>query len=211
MKKEGVLKKVPALANLQIEHLDAIIDSMEYETYDEDDPLIIEQGTKADRLYVIAAGMVSIMASGKEGWPVERERRRELQFFGEESLLGIDNQRYSVSGVATGDDQVQVLKLNIKTNDILTKNAAEVVAAAKAARAKQVGTKFAKKFRQKFLDRKRRRAGDDQANAATANNGGKAEGDRATAAEETATTPPAKGGLDAEGGGGEGTLTEDWG
>ena len=159
MKSEGVLKNVPALASLQVEHLEAIIDSMTYETYDEDNPLIIEQGTKADRFYIIAAGVVSIMASCKEGWPVERERRRELQYFGEECLLGNDNQRYSVSSVATGD--VQVFMLNVKTNDIVTKNSAEVVAAANAARTQKIGNKYGKRFRQNFLQRKRKKAGKD--------------------------------------------------
>ena len=151
IKKEGVLKKVDALASLPDEHLDAIADAMEYYSFDEDNPLIIEQGTVADRLYVIATGTVSIMSSGKEGWPVERERKKELQFFGEECLLDIENQRYSVSAVATGEEEVQVFKLNVKTNDILKKNSSDVVAAARADRAKHIGTKFAKKFRDNSL------------------------------------------------------------
>ena len=61
---------------------------MEYYSFDEDNPLIIEQGTVADRLYVIASGTVSIMSSGKEGWPVERERKKELQFL-EKSVSSI--------------------------------------------------------------------------------------------------------------------------
>ena len=223
IKKEGVLKKVAALASLPDEHLDAIADAMEYYSFDEDNPLIIEQGTVADRLYVIASGTVSIMSSGKEGWPVERERKKELQFFGEECLLDIENQRYSVSAVATGEEEVQVFKLNVKTNDILKKNSADVVAAARADRRKYIGTKFAKKFRDNFLARKRKSAGDDTAVAqkeADKDNEGKkepAQSDGTTSPEDTPVEGGANG-SDPTKEGGENkaeeedkTLVNDWG
>ena len=66
VKREGVLKQIPALHCLGDEHLEAVVDAMEYKIYDEDDSLIIEEGTKADRLYVIVSGVVAIMATSKE-------------------------------------------------------------------------------------------------------------------------------------------------
>ena len=73
--KEGVLKQIPALACLEDEHLDAVVDEMQFKIYDEDDSLIIEEGQRLDRLYVVVSGVVAIMSTSEHGWPVERGKK----------------------------------------------------------------------------------------------------------------------------------------
>ena len=51
-----------------------------------------------------------------------------------------------MSAVATGEEEVQVFKLNVKTNDILKKNSADVVAAARADRANTLARNLRKNF-----------------------------------------------------------------
>ena len=61
---------VSAFTSLTDDHLFSIIDTMTFEEYDDEDSLIIEQGKVADRIYVVLAGEVAIMAAtGEQGWP----------------------------------------------------------------------------------------------------------------------------------------------
>jgi CRP-like cAMP-binding protein len=151
IRKNEVLKtKVSAFASLSDDHLNSIIDTMTFEEHDDDNPLIIEQGKVADRLYVVLAGEVSIMAAtGTEGWPTEKCRIGELEVFGNEALLMIDNLRYSISGVAC--DDVQLLCLTIANNPMFGDKAQEIVEASRKQRAaditKRVGKQLAMKFR----------------------------------------------------------------
>ena len=141
---------VAAFASLSEEHLHAIIDTMTFEEYDDDDPLIVEQGKIAECVYVVLAGQVSIMAaSGEQGWPAEKGRIGELAVFGVEALLGIENQRYSISGVAC-DDHVQTMCLRIPDNPIFSDKAEEIIAAARESRKKMVAAKFGKKLHDRF-------------------------------------------------------------
>ena len=141
------LRNVPAFAALSNDHISAVIDTMVYAEFDDDEPQIIEQGKVADRVYVILTGQVSIMAaSGAQGWPKEKRRIGELQVFGVESLFGLDNQRYTVSGVIC-DDLVQTLCLKVPNNPILGENSEEIVKAAREARDQEIAAKASKKLR----------------------------------------------------------------
>ena len=153
IKKSNVLKNLPAFGSLTEDHIKSIVDTMKYEEFDDDNPLIIEQGKVANKVYIVLAGQVSIMAaSGKQGWPAEKMRIGELEVFGVEALLGIENQRYSISGVAC--DEVQLMSLTVPGNPILGDQAEEIVKAARKQREVDVGLKFGRKFRSKFLERK---------------------------------------------------------
>ena len=51
------------------DHIKSIVDTMKYEEFDDDNPLIIEQGKVANKVYIVLAGQVSIMAaSGLNRW-----------------------------------------------------------------------------------------------------------------------------------------------
>jgi len=153
------LRNVPAFAALSNDHISAVIDTMVYAEFDDDEPQIIEQGKVADRVYVILTGQVSIMAaSGAQGWPKEKRRIGELQVFGVESLFGLDNQRYTVSGVIC-DDLVQTLCLKVPNNPILGENSEEIVKAAREARDQEIAAKASKKLRDNFLAKKKSGSG----------------------------------------------------
>jgi len=154
IRKSDCLRRLPAFASLNDDYLNAIIDTMEFQEFDDDDPLIVEQGKIADRVYVILAGQVSIMAaSGKQGWPAEKMRIGELETFGVEALLGLKSQRYSISGVAC--DEVQVMCLTVPENAAMGDDADAIVQAARQQREKEVGAKFGRKFRNKYLERRK--------------------------------------------------------
>ena len=141
---------VSAFTSLTDDHLSSIIDTMTFEEYDDDDSLIIEQGKLADRIYVVLAGEVAIMAAtGEQGWPTEKSRIGQLAVFGVEALYGIENQRYSISGVAC-DDGVQVLCLKIPENPMFGEKAQEIIQAGKKAREEAIIAKAGRRLASKF-------------------------------------------------------------
>lgn len=148
MKSAKVLQQVPALSALEDGDLEKIVDSMEYKSYNRENPLIVEQGSSADEFFIVIVGKVSIMVADKQGWPREHCKKNVFEWFGEERFLGLENDRYTFSAIATGDQQVWVLKLNCKENKILNDHSEEIVAAARASRNHAAASIFLKQLKE---------------------------------------------------------------
>lgn len=158
----GVLQKVPGMPNAENEeYLACIVQSMKVEYWGESAgaSLIMEEGRLAHKLYVVVDGIVNLVVqSGEQGWPQECGKRKQYEFFGEESLERNsdntnfkENARYSYSAVASQEniDGVTLLCLDVlKNRRLLESDANEVVKEARAKKSSEAVAKAAKKLSQ---------------------------------------------------------------
>eukprot|EP00946_MAST-07B_sp_MAST-7B-sp1_P001528 g1528.t1 len=161
----GVLKRIPGMPNaINEEYLACLVQAMKIEYWDEgnESTLILEEGAIASRCYVVLDGVVSIMATmGDEGWPQEREKKKAMDYFGEEALVReMDgsafkaNQRYSYSAVVADDgdgngDGATLLCMDVrKMKAMLESDPGEVVAEHKARQKEKAVAKASSKLSQ---------------------------------------------------------------
>ena len=157
----AVLSTIPFFADHDAEYLDAVVEAMELQVWDEGQTLIFDEGTRATRLYINVSGVVSICKlSPDKGWPEERELLDELRWFGIEALTDAENVRYGTSAIAV--EQATVLMLDCQRHrqrgGILQKNPREIIIAARERKAREAAAKIGVKMRIELREKRHRKA-----------------------------------------------------